>query len=561
MRMQPKIIKQSAFVDGTYQIKAAPATQILRMPGVGPFQVDAGLPVDDTPAIDPRVVAAEAEAELLLALAREQALGLLAEAHAAVDALRDQATEAGREAGHAEGLSLGRQEGLHAIELEEARRLEVLGDAIAAFDREQAARAEAHAQELAKLAIVIAQKVLAVELGFGREAAVPLARAALQKVTDKAQVRLRVHPLDRAAIVAAKELLLLSVDGLTHLDVVADPQMGLGGCLIETRTGMVDAKLATQLSEIAAAMLDVRAGVEEGGEMDPVVAAALRALGRGAIAPTELRPAPRVAVEAPARPARKMQVPAPAPAAPAVDAAAEARALLEAARIEAATLIAEAQIEAEARVARVEAPPEPEWAPPAIEIAALVAEALPEPQPLFFAPVAEPEPEAPAAAPAPKLDPSKRAAQALAVRLGQMRAGRAVLSIEEELDLKNREQGDKDEALEALVKQVNLHQTDIGLNDVLVYAKPALNDAADVLAARLGQKVKEKKPVIDGVLADDAIAAVLDGVGHRAAGETPLAAEPAEEPNLEKATDNLAKLLGVKRKGSARKPWYDGLDG
>jgi hypothetical protein len=231
--------------------------------------------------------------------------------------------------------------------------------------------------------------------------------------------------------------------------------------VIETRTGLVDAKLSTQLEEIAAAMLDVRAGVEEGGEMDPVVTAALRALGRGVQAPAErpsLRPA---SVEAPARPARRLSAPAPQPAAPgpaasAPDPAAEAHALLEAARAEAAFLIAQAQAEVEARVAPASA--DPELPVRAVELQALITEALPAPEALFTDLVLEsggsalppggeplaPTPAAAPVAPAAKIDPSKRAAQALAVRLGQMRAGRAVLSIEEELAIKDLERKERD---------------------------------------------------------------------------------------------------------------------
>ncbi len=575
MRIMPKIIKSSHFEDGTFTIKAPPFPHPDMLPMFeGPRGESAEAAIPEAPGTDPRIAAAEAEADTIVVLARQEAEALRQQAMQEAQAIREGACERGREEGYAEGLSLGRQEGEHAALAEQAGRIAQLAEAVTAFDRAREEAQERHAHELAKLAIIIAQKLLAIELGHGRAAAVPLAEAALKHITDKTQVRLRVHPLDRDAILAAKQQLLLSVDGLAQIDIVNDPAVGLGGCMVDTRSGMVDARLGTQLAEVAAAMLDVRVGVDEGGEMDPVVLAAIRALGRsGTVASVEARPMPQPVVEA--RIPRAIARPVAQGPDPTVEAATRAEAMLAAARAEVEAMMAQAQAAAAAAVT----PPESLPLSGRVRGAAENGERSPQggegareaPRDLLSPPAGElPSPEGServqevqAPAPTPereKLDPSKRAAQALAARLGQLKAGRAVLSMEEELELRQFEAGLKDAELEAIVRQVSLPRTDIGANDSLVWTPPVLGDAADKLAARLGQKVKGKQELElpEGALEDGTIDQIISGVGLRPAGEDYVAPsdQPADEPSLEKATDALAKMLGAKRKKSNR-PWYE----
>ena len=75
-------------------------------------------------------------------------------------------------------------------------------------------------------------------------------------------------------------------------------------------------------------------------------------------------------------------------------------------------------------------------------------------------------------------------------------------------ELKQLEQGLTDAELEAIVRAANLPKTDVGVDEVLVWTAPKLDDAADALAARLGQKTKSKKDVPEG--------AVMVGIPARA---------------------------------------------
>lgn len=324
--MRPKIIKVSSFEDGSYTIKAPPAT------GERPF----GPAAPRNP--EPRIAAAQDKASQIIALAEDDA-----------DNIRRRAREEGRK----EGFQAGLAEAQSAIMQEQGRLLQALGQAIEGFQRNLVEREDGIATELSKLSIAIAAKLLAVELAHSREAAVPLAKVAIRFLTDKSRVRLRVHPLDLDHVIALKNQIMLSVDGLTQLEVVGDAAVGLGGCLLETGSGLIDARLSTQLSEVAAEFLDIQLGVEEGAGMDPMVAAAIRALGHGGVLGSIETVPQQPSYEVPRREQANVR-----------EAEARAREIIEAAEAEAEDLLRRAEAEALALrpappVAASSAPPPP----------------------------------------------------------------------------------------------------------------------------------------------------------------------------------------------------------
>lgn len=308
--MRPKIIKVSSFDDGSYTIKAPPDS------GERPF----GPAAPRNP--EPRIAAAQDKAGQIIALAEDDA-----------DNIRRRAREEGRK----EGFQAGLAEAQSAVIQEQGKLLQALGEVIEGFQRDLVEREEQFATELSKLSIAIAAKLLAVELAHSRDAAVPMAKAAIRYLTDKSRVRLRVHPLDLDHVIALKNQIMLSVDGLSQMEVVGDAAVGLGGCLLETGSGLIDARLNTQLSEVAAEFLDIELGVEEGVGMDPVLAAAIRALGHGGILGTIETVPQQPSYEVPRREQGTTK-----------EAEARAREIIEAAEAEAQAMLRRAEAEAQA---------------------------------------------------------------------------------------------------------------------------------------------------------------------------------------------------------------------
>ena len=184
------------------------------------------------------VVSAKAQAEAILAAARARAAALVAEA----DAAREEARRAGLEAGRAEADALF-TERVAAAALEIARLR---------------AAAEPAARQLAGvIAVRMAERIV------GR--AVALDPGVMADIADRALgaararlgiVRLRVHPDDLAALEQepARAGLRSRLAGTAELRLVADATVGRAGCVVETATARLDARLETQLEALEKAL-------------------------------------------------------------------------------------------------------------------------------------------------------------------------------------------------------------------------------------------------------------------------------------------------------------------
>src|SRR6266853_4518977 len=188
--------------------------------------------------------------------ARSQARQLVAEAQAAADEVRRNA--------HAEGLAAGQREGLAgAHELVETRAAEIaarltharLQTVLPAFQAAAAALEVERDRWLAtweaaavKLSATIAEKILRHELSRQPELALPIVREALQLAAGQPHIKLHLHPHDLEQLKESGHEALGRLSTVGEATLVPDESITRGGCLIETRHGVIDARLETQLS-------------------------------------------------------------------------------------------------------------------------------------------------------------------------------------------------------------------------------------------------------------------------------------------------------------------------
>ncbi|MGN2247595.1 FliH/SctL family protein [Frateuria sp. GZRR35] len=163
-----------------------------------------------------------------------------------LEALEHQAREEGHAAGLAQGLAEARAQGreqlarLASICEQAARPLEALDAAVE--------------QELAQLAMLVARRVIAQELAARPELiaqAVRQAAAALPAATR--ELRVRLHPDDLALM---RELEATE----THWQLVADPALKRGDCLLDSERSRLDARVETRLAVMIDAVLGDEAG-------------------------------------------------------------------------------------------------------------------------------------------------------------------------------------------------------------------------------------------------------------------------------------------------------------
>lgn len=214
----------------------------------------------------------EKRGSALVEAANTKAAQIIRDARAERDRLIGDASEEGREQGHAQGyqdgLAQGRAEGLEEARAEHRQRLEELaamwGEQLGAFEQQRDAMIEAARVQVVELAACIAQRVVrrVVELDPGvvvRELA-----SVLSSVTEPTRLVISVHPDDAELTRAELPKLIDRFASCEHAQVVTDPSLSRGSCVARTPGGgVIDASLTTQIDRIVESLLP-RGHVAEG---------------------------------------------------------------------------------------------------------------------------------------------------------------------------------------------------------------------------------------------------------------------------------------------------------
>lgn len=203
------------------------------------------------------------EARSIIEAARQQAAGILADAHRQEQQLRHAAQEEARrdgfERGLAEGREVGRdqarQEALSAFETTGREVVTAFQEAAEAFERAKTQLAIDAERHVLALAVSIASKLT---LAIGRrlsEATVENFRRALALVDARTNVTVRVHPDVLAALEMYAENVVRPANPLRHVCLLADESLAPGGCRLSTERTEVDASLETQIDEMVQLLL------------------------------------------------------------------------------------------------------------------------------------------------------------------------------------------------------------------------------------------------------------------------------------------------------------------
>jgi flagellar assembly protein FliH len=178
--------------------------------------------------------------------ARAEAARILAEANEEAAGLKRRAEAEGRRAGEARIAEL--------VETESAERLATLLPALRQAVRqledvrqEWLARWE---QSAVRVASAIAARVIRRELAIQPEIPLALIREALDLAAGSPQVRIHVNPADHARLGRHVEMLVAEFSTLSAAEIVPDAMVTPGGCRVETRFGVIDQQVESQLARI-----------------------------------------------------------------------------------------------------------------------------------------------------------------------------------------------------------------------------------------------------------------------------------------------------------------------
>jgi flagellar assembly protein FliH len=170
-----------------------------------------------------------------------------------------QAFESGRERGREEGRRAEREALAPNAAAEAERHRRQTAELVENFARERDRYLQAVEQEVVRLALAVAARILRREAQMDPLLLTGAVRVALGQIAATSQIRLRVPA--READMWKESIALLPNLNVKPL-VVAEEGMRLGECVIESQAGSVDLGIRSQLGEIERGFFD-RAGAAD----------------------------------------------------------------------------------------------------------------------------------------------------------------------------------------------------------------------------------------------------------------------------------------------------------
>ena len=209
------------------------------------------------------------QAAVLMDDAKAQADRIVAEGREQARRLTDGAEQKGYQAGHgkglAEGIEAGRAEGRAEALQQTAEQLQAVEAAwMQTLDRwgEQFGGMVIDArQSLVTVAMALAERIVKRTAQVDPHVVTEQVRQALECVTRPAEVSIHVHGDDRPLLADALPRLLDAFAMIEHAELVDDPAVERGGCVLTYGKGRIDATLQQQLDRLAETLLpDGRSG-------------------------------------------------------------------------------------------------------------------------------------------------------------------------------------------------------------------------------------------------------------------------------------------------------------
>lgn len=105
-------------------------------------------------------------------------------------------------------------------------------------------------QTAVRVAAAIAERIVRRELSQSPDITLALVREALELAAGAGRITLRLNPQDYALLSLKVQQLAGPLGKLAPTDIVADPEVTPGGCLVCTEFGEIDQRIESQLARI-----------------------------------------------------------------------------------------------------------------------------------------------------------------------------------------------------------------------------------------------------------------------------------------------------------------------
>lgn len=175
---------------------------------------------------------------------REQVESILRTAEAEAHAVVDQAYRDGYQAGMRDAM-------VKADEL-----ISEMENNITSFIKEKQEFADTVEPELLKLCLDIVEKIVRHEIKTDPRVVTRVIKSCLRRIKDGDTVSIRVSKQDVEYVRAQRDELLSVAESVRAINIIDDRRISPGGCVLESFSGDLDARIETQIEQIRKKLME-----------------------------------------------------------------------------------------------------------------------------------------------------------------------------------------------------------------------------------------------------------------------------------------------------------------
>ena len=157
----------------------------------------------------------------------------------------------GRTEGLEEGLARGREETTEVYEKKIDQLQQKIESIIRQFDESRRTVFSGSEHLLLRLCCEMVRKVISTEVTVNQNIILSVLKKALTYIGDRERLVVRVSPDDFETVSGRKDFWVPVAESLKNVSVESDERVSRGGCIIESNSGVVDARLGVQFEEIS----------------------------------------------------------------------------------------------------------------------------------------------------------------------------------------------------------------------------------------------------------------------------------------------------------------------
>ncbi|MCD6186027.1 MAG: hypothetical protein J7K84_09635 [Deltaproteobacteria bacterium] len=107
-----------------------------------------------------------------------------------------------------------------------------------------------------KLSLCIAEKILHAEIEKNDDSIIKIIKESFKKIMDNETTKIKINPYDLSYIQNAESLEIDNILAKSSVNFEADAEISRGGCVLETDSGEIDARIESQLMVIKEVFLE-----------------------------------------------------------------------------------------------------------------------------------------------------------------------------------------------------------------------------------------------------------------------------------------------------------------